>query len=85
MENIIKFVLTEWNGAPLAIWLALIVAGLVIFIVAIVKSTRIRVTAFGSRFDYEQKPPQKRKRPSQKVTKPKSTEDAPKPKKSLPY
>jgi hypothetical protein len=59
MENLIKFLLTEWKGAPLAMWFAGMTAVLVMFIVW--KSTWIRVKPFRGEIEIENKPPAKRK------------------------
>ncbi len=41
MDTFFKFLLTEWAGAPLAIWFLGVVAGLLIIIILVMRRLRI--------------------------------------------
>jgi hypothetical protein len=59
MENLTKLALTEWNGAPLAIWILLSITVLAFSVISL--SEVIKFKIFGGHFEFKRKPPPKRK------------------------
>jgi hypothetical protein len=59
MDIFIKFLLTKWAGAPLAIWFLGVMAVLVMFTIGM--SKRIRVRTPQSQLDFEMKPSARKK------------------------
>ena len=54
MDTVIKFLLTQWAGAPLVIWILGVLAVLVMFIIG--GSKRIRLKTTRGEFDFQKQP-----------------------------
>jgi uncharacterized integral membrane protein len=59
MNILITFLLTEWAGAPLAIWFLGVMAALFMFVIGMSKRIRLRTTQ--GQLDFEMKPPARKK------------------------